>query len=99
MVAILFRPVDRQSVGKSYLEKPWDTKPAGLDGLSGSSGPLSRLFQSLASHTGKLPGFLKEMERQDLIVIEDFLLSPMTCEHRQELFEILDDVTISNPHS
>ena len=52
-----------------------------------------RLFQSLdiARHTGKLPAFLKNLARQDLILIEDFLLSPMTSEHRQDLFEIFED--------
>lgn len=79
-------------VGKSYLGEALGHKACRM-GYRVLLVRFPRLFQSLdiARHTGKLPGFLKNLARQDLIVIEDFLLSPMTSEHRQDLFEILDD--------
>ena len=79
-------------VGKSYLGEALGHKACRL-GYRVLLVRFPRLFQALdiARHTGKLPAFLKNLARQDLLLIEDFLLSPMTSEHRQDLFEILED--------
>ncbi len=79
-------------VGKSYLGEALGHKACRM-GYRVLLIRFPRLFQSLdiARHTGKYPGFLKNLARQDVIIIEDFLLSPMTSEHRQDLFEILED--------
>lgn len=52
-----------------------------------------RLFQALdiARSTGKLLGFFKNLAKQDLLVLEDFGLAPLTSEQRQDLFEIMED--------
>ncbi|MHB1287339.1 MAG: hypothetical protein ACYCYP_12460 [Leptospirales bacterium] len=47
---------------------------------------FTRLFQVLdiARSTGKLLGFFKNLAKQDLLVPEDFGLSSLTSEHRQD---------------
>ena len=98
----LYRPLDanRQNVlltgptgiGKSYLAEAPGNKACRL-GYRVLLLRFPRLFQALdiARSTGKLLGFFKNLAKQDLLVLEDFALAPLTSEQRQDLFEIMED--------
>ncbi len=79
-------------VGKRYIAEALGHKACRL-GYNVLLVRFPRLFQSteIARSTGKLHSFLKTLARQDVLILEDFALTPMTSEHRQDLFEILED--------
>ena len=79
-------------VGKSYIAESLGHKACRL-GYNVLLVRFPRLFQSLeiARSTGKLLTFLKSLARQDVLILEDFALTPILPEQRQDLFEILED--------
>ena len=79
-------------VGKSYIAEALGHKACRL-GYNVLLVRFPRLFQSLdiARSTGKLLTFLKSLARQDVLILEDFALTPILPEQRQDLFEILED--------
>ena len=79
-------------IGKSYLAEALGNKACRL-GYRVLLLRFPRLFQALdiARSTGKLLGFFKNLAKQDLLVLEDFGLSSLTSEQRQDLFEIMED--------
>ena len=79
-------------VGKSYVAEALGHKACRL-GYNVLLVRFPRLFQSLeiARSTGKLLTFLKMLARQDVLILEDFGLTAITPEQRQDLFEILED--------
>ncbi len=79
-------------VGKSYIAEALGHKACRL-GYNVLLVRFPRLFQSLeiARSTGKLLTFLKSLARQDVLILEDFALTPIMPEQRQDLFEILED--------
>ena len=79
-------------VGKSFIAEALGHKACRL-GYNVLLVRFPRLFQSLeiARSTGKLLTFLKTLARQDVLILEDFALTPITAEQRQDLFEILED--------
>ena len=79
-------------VGKSYVAEALGHKACRL-GYNVLLVRFPRLFQSLeiARSTGKLLTFLKMLARQDVLILEDFGLTTITPEQRQDLFEILED--------
>lgn len=54
---------------------------------------LSRLLEELevAHADGSLPNLRKRMSKKDLLILDDWALSPLTSTGRQELLEIIDD--------
>lgn len=79
-------------IGKSYLAEALGHKACRL-GYRVLLLRFPRLFQALdiARSTGKLLGFFKNLAKQNLLVLEDFGLAPLTSEQRQDLFEIMED--------
>lgn len=79
-------------VGKSYLSEALGNKACRM-GYRVLLLRFPRLFQALAiaRSTGKLLAFFKNLARQDLIIVDDFLLFALTQDQRQDLLEILED--------
>ena len=79
-------------IGKSWIACAWGNK-ACREGLSTRYFRLSRLFQALqlARADGSWTKLLQELARTDLLILDDWGLTPMQDEQRRDLLEILDD--------
>ncbi len=79
-------------IGKSWIACAWGNK-ACREGLSTRYFRLSRLFQALqlARADGSWIKLLRELARTDLLILDDWGLTPMQDEQRRDLLEILDD--------
>jgi DNA replication protein DnaC len=78
--------------GKSWIACALGNK-ACRDGLSTRYFRLSRLLQALqlARADGTWSKLLRDLARTDLLVLDDWGLTPIQDEHRRDLLEILDD--------
>ena len=78
--------------GKSYIACALANK-ACRDGFSVLYLRLPRLLQELATARadGRYPRLLNTYARTNLLVLDDWGLSPLTDEQRKDLFEILED--------
>jgi len=79
-------------VGKSWIACALGNK-ACREGLSTRYFRLSRLFQALqlARADGTWTKLLRELARTDLLILDDWGLTPIQDEQRRDLLEILDD--------
>lgn len=79
-------------IGKSWIGCALGNKGC-REGLSTRYFRLSRLFQqlSLARADGTWGKLLRELARTDLLILDDWGLTPMTDEGRRDLLEVLDD--------
>jgi DNA replication protein DnaC len=79
-------------IGKSWIGCALGNK-ACREGLSTRYFRLSRLFQALqlARADGSWSKLLRELARSDLLIIDDWGLTPITDEGRRDLLEVLDD--------
>jgi len=79
-------------IGKSWIACAWGNK-ACREGLSTRYFRLSRLFQALqlARADGSWTKLLQELARTDLLILDDWGLTPIQDEQRRDLLEILDD--------
>ncbi len=79
-------------IGKSWIACAWGNK-ACREGLSTRYFRLSRLFQALqlARADGSWTKLLRELARTDLLILDDWGLTPIQDEQRRDLLEILDD--------
>ena len=79
-------------IGKSLIGCALGNK-ACREGLSTRYFRLSRLFQALqlARADGTWSKLLRELARTDLLIIDDWGLTPITDEGRRDLLEVLDD--------
>ena len=79
-------------IGKSWIGCALGNK-ACREGLSTRYFRLSRLFQALqlARADGTWNKLLRELARTDLLIIDDWGLTPITDEGRRDLLELLDD--------
>lgn len=71
---------------------PWPTRPARHD-RSARYFSLSRLSEDLlrAGATQKRGAFFKQLARIDLLVLDDFGLSPISEDVKRDLLENIDD--------
>jgi DNA replication protein DnaC len=78
--------------GKSFLACALAHKGC-RDGYSVIYTRMSRLFHDLgvARATGMYSKFLATLAKKDLLVIDDFMLAPLTDEQRRDLLEIMED--------
>lgn len=78
--------------GKSFLACALAQK-ACRDGYTVLYERATRFFHHLAvsKATGKYSKFLSDTSKIELLVIDDFLLSPLTDEQRHDLLEIMED--------
>ncbi len=79
-------------VGKTWLACALAHK-ACRDGYSAHYLRLPRLIQELpiARADGRYPKLLREYARADLLILDDWGLSPVNADSRRDLLEILDD--------
>lgn len=79
-------------IGKSWIGCALGNK-ACREGLSTRYFRLSRLFQALqlARADGNWNKLLRELARTDLLIIDDWGLTPINDEGRRDLLELLDD--------
>lgn len=79
-------------VGKSWIGCALGNK-ACREGLSTRYFRLSRLFQALqmARADGTWAKLIRELARTDLLILDDWGLTPIQDEQRRDLLEILDD--------
>lgn len=79
-------------IGKSWIACAMGNK-ACREGLSTRYFRLSRLFQALqlARADGSWTKLLRELARTDLLILDDWGLTPIQDEQRRDLLEILDD--------
>jgi len=79
-------------VGKSWIACALGNK-ACREGLSTRYFRLSRLFQALqlARADGTWTKLLRELARTDLLILDDWGLTPIQDEQRRDLLEIMDD--------
>lgn len=79
-------------VGKSYLACALAQK-ACRDGFTALYDRAPRLFQelSLAKADGRYGKVLTALARKDLLVIDDFALTPLSDQNRRDLLEIVED--------
>jgi len=79
-------------VGKTYLGQALGVEACRI-GFTCLSLRAPRLFSELglARATGKLSRLLASWAKIDLMVIDDFLLAPLSQENRHDLLEILED--------
>ena len=79
-------------IGKSWIACALGNK-ACREGLSTRYFRLSRLFQALqlARADGTWTKLLRELARTDLLILDDWGLTPIQDEQRRDLLEILDD--------
>lgn len=79
-------------VGKTWLACALANK-ACRDGYSAHYLRLPRLIQELpiARADGRYPKLLREYARADLLILDDWGLSPVNADSRRDLLEILDD--------
>lgn len=79
-------------VGKSYLGCALAQK-ACRDGYSALYERAPRLFQdlSIGKADGRYAKLLNSLSRRDLLVIDDFALTPLNDEQRRDLLEIIED--------
>ncbi len=79
-------------VGKSWIACALGNK-ACREGLSTRYFRLSRLFQALqlARADGTWTKLLRELARTDLLILDDWGLTPIKDEQRRDLLEIMDD--------
>ena len=79
-------------IGKSWIACALGHK-ACREGLSTRYFRLSRLFKALqlARADGTWATLIKELSRTDLLIIDDWGLTPIQDEQRRDLLEILDD--------
>jgi DNA replication protein DnaC len=79
-------------VGKSYLACALAQK-ACRDGYTALYERAPRLFQDLAiaKADGRYAKLLAAFSRKDLLVIDDFALTPLNDEQRRDLLEIIED--------
>jgi DNA replication protein DnaC len=82
----------KTGVGKSYLACALAQK-ACRDGFTAICERSSRLFQDLATAklTGNYNKLLSSIARKDVLLIDDFGLSPLTDDQRHDLLEIIED--------
>jgi len=78
--------------GKTYLACAL-AHQACIQGYTSRYYRLPRLLQELtiAEHTGMLPQSLKNLSQIDVLVLDDWGLSPLLDTHRRYLLELLDD--------
>ena len=78
--------------GKSFLACALAQK-ACRDGYTVVCERATRFFHDLAvtKATGMYSKFLSDIAKTDLLVIDDFLLAPLTDEQRHDLLEIMED--------
>lgn len=79
-------------IGKSWIGCALGNK-ACREGLSTRYFRLSRLFQTLqlARADGTWSKWLQELAKVDLLILDDWGLTPITDEGRRDLLEVLDD--------
>jgi DNA replication protein DnaC len=79
-------------VGKTWIACALANK-ACREGYTARYLRLPRLLQELgiARADGRYPKLLAELARTDLLVLDDWGLSPLNDEQRRDLLEILDD--------
>lgn len=79
-------------IGKSWIACALGNK-ACREGLSTRYFRLSRLFQALqlARADGTWTKLLRELARTDLLILDDWGLTPIQDEQRRDLLEIMDD--------
>lgn len=79
-------------VGKTWLACALGQQAA-RKGLSVYYTRLSRLLEELevAHADGSLPNLRNRLSKKDLLILDDWALSPLTSTGRQELLEIIDD--------
>lgn len=79
-------------VGKTWLACALGQQAA-RRGYSVYYARLSRLLEELeiAHADGSLPNLRKRLSKKDLLILDDWALSPLTSTGRQELLEIIDD--------
>lgn len=79
-------------IGKSWIACAWGNK-ACREGLSTRYFRLSRLFQTLqlARADGTWTKLLRALARTDLLILDDWGLTPIADEPRRDLLEIMDD--------
>lgn len=83
--------------GSTGLGKTWISCAFGLQairhGYSVYYTRLSRLLEDLetARADGSLPNLRNRISKKNLLIIDDWALSPLTASGRQELLEIIDD--------
>ena len=79
-------------VGKSYLACAL-TQKACRDGYTAIYDRAPRLFQDLAiaKSDGRYGKVLVSLARKNILVIDDFALSPLNDEQRRDLLEIVED--------
>lgn len=79
-------------IGKSWIACAMGNK-ACREGLSTRYFRLSRLFQTLqlARADGTWTKLLRELARTDLLILDDWGLTPIEDEPRRDLLEIMDD--------
>lgn len=79
-------------VGKSYLACAL-TQKACRDGYTAVYDRAPRLFQdlSIAKADGRYGKVLVSLARKDILVIDDFALSPLNEEQRRDLLEVVED--------
>jgi DNA replication protein DnaC len=78
--------------GKSYISCALAHK-ACLESYSARYVRIPRLFQelSVAKHDGRYTKLMTEFAKTDLLILDDWGLSPLTDEQRRDLLELLDD--------
>lgn len=78
--------------GKSYISCALAHK-ACLEGYSARYLRVPRLFQelSIAKSDGRYTKLMTDFAKTDLLILDDWGLSPLADEHRRDLLEILDD--------
>lgn len=79
-------------VGKTWLACAMGQQAA-RKGYSVFYTRLSRLLEELeiAHADGSLPSLRNRLSKKDLLILDDWALSPLTSTGRQELLEIIDD--------
>lgn len=79
-------------VGKSYLACAL-AHQACRDGFSASYQRSNRLFEELAiaRASGCYPRRIAALSKRDVLVIDDFAMSPLNGDQRKDLLEILDE--------
>ena len=82
----------RAGLGKSYIACALAAK-AMNDGLSSQYFRAPRLFEKIISSRaeGKYRQFLENLSKTDILLIDDFGISPLNNEERKDLLEIIDD--------
>ena len=79
-------------VGKSYLAQAIGHQ-ACLKGMTVMYIRCAKLFMALtvARADGSYPSKLKRIAKANVLVLDDYGLNPLTEEHKQDLFEIIED--------